>query len=227
MPAPLRSLPSHLCSCPESVCRCAVFEDDVVLADNFTSMLDAAMDELPDDWDVLMLGALGAVHPLYYACNFAHAMVAGGLRVPRGARQAFSDRKAVAVHEPLRPFGTHAYLISEAGARKLLAAAPKANYHVDVVAWGLRSLRLFAVHPLLAKQTHGDTTIGGMHDRSWLPKFTIDACTRSCNTRAKPYRPLFLPSCKTWTLTAPDVGSVNRGDAQTRVRILRGRGTRR
>ena len=61
MPAPLRSLPSHLCSCPESVCRCAVFEDDVVLADNFTSMLDAAMDELPDDWDVLMLGALGAV----------------------------------------------------------------------------------------------------------------------------------------------------------------------
>ena len=72
------------------------------------------MDELPEDWDVLLLGALGAVHPSYYWCNVLHASMAGGLRVPRGARDAFSDRKAVAIHSPLRPFGTHAYLISEA-----------------------------------------------------------------------------------------------------------------
>jgi len=154
-----------------------VFEDDVVLADNFTAMLHAAMDELPDDWDVLLLGALGAVHPNYYFFNGLHAFMAGGLRWPRGARQAFYGKKPVAVHTPLRPFGTHAYVISPAGAKKLLQAAPRANYHVDVVAWGLRKLKLFAVHPLLAKQTHGDTTIGGMHDRSWLPEIIIDPYT--------------------------------------------------
>ena len=146
-----------------------VFEDDVVLADNFTASLHAAMDELdelPDGWDVLLLGALGAVHPSYYCTNFLHAMMAGGLRWPRGARKAFyGGSKPVAVHTPLRPFGTHAYVVSEQGAKKLLAAAPRANYHVDVVAWGLRSLKLHAVHPLLAKQTHGDTTIGGASDR--------------------------------------------------------------
>lgn len=157
----------------------AVFEDDVVLADNFTSQLHAALEELPDDWDVLLLGALGAVHPSYYLMNTLHAVMAGGLRWPRGFRQAFfrkDDGKPVAVHTPLRPFGTHAYVISPSGARKLLAAAPRASYHVDVVAWGLRSLRLFAVHPLLAKQTHGDTTIGGQNDRTWLPEIIIDPC---------------------------------------------------
>lgn len=162
-----------------------VFEDDVVLADNFQADLAAAMAELPADWDVLLLGALGAVHPNYYAVNLPHAMLAGGCRIPRGAQRVFGPRgereeaagRRVALHEPLRPFGTHAYAISERGARKLLHAAPRANYHVDVVAWGMRSLRLFAVHPLLAKQTHGDTTIGGANDRSWLPNLVIDPYT--------------------------------------------------
>jgi hypothetical protein len=158
----------------------AVFEDDVILADNFTASLTAALDKLPDDWDVLMLGALGAVHPSYYACNLLHAMMAGGIRYPKGSRQAFSTGDGeVAIHVPMRPFGTHAYAISERGARKLLAAAPRANYHVDMVAWGVRHLRLFAVHPLLAKQTHDDTTIGGKEDRSYLPDIVIDPCVSS------------------------------------------------
>ena len=176
----------------------AVFEDDVILADNFTAMLHAAIDALPDDWDVLLLGALGAVHPSYYAVNFGHALLAGGCRWPRGARAAFKNKEGlpddgVAIHVPLRPFGTHAYALSERGARKLLAAAPRANYHVDVVAWGLRRLRLFAVHPLLARQTHEDTTIGGHQDRSFLPDFVIDHCTRThpqAHTLAHTARPL-------------------------------------
>lgn len=159
--------------------RAPVFEDDVILSDNFTAALSEALDTLPDDWDVLLLGALGAVHPAYYAVNVGHAVLAGGCRWPRGARKAFrSPPGQVAIHTPLRPFGTHAYALSERGARKLLARAPKANYHVDVVAWGMRNIKLFAVHPLLAKQTHDDTTIGGSSDRSWLPQMVIDQCAR-------------------------------------------------
>ena len=73
---------------------------------------------------------------------------------------------------PLRPAGTHAYVISPAGARKLLAGCPRANYHVDVAAWGLRALQLFCVNPLLAKQTHADTTIGGNQDFAWISSRT-------------------------------------------------------
>ena len=36
---------------------------------------------------------------------------------------------------------------------------------------GQRGLNLYCVNPLLAKQTHEDTTIGGMADRSWIPHF--------------------------------------------------------
>lgn len=144
---------------------------------------------------MLLLGALGAVHPSYYAFNVPHALAAGGLRWPRGARKAFKEHgrdDAVALHTPLRPFGTHAYAISESGARKLLAASPKASYHVDVIAWGLRKLNLYAVHPLLAKQTHGDTTIGGHNDRSWLPEIVIDQCERPAppgTAHAPPFGP--------------------------------------
>lgn len=130
-----------------------VFEDDVIVMPQFCSKLNAAMEHLPDDWDVLLLGAVGAVSPRYYHVNFLHAVFAGGLRWPRW--------HASDLHEPMRPFGTHAYVISERGAAKLLRKCPKVNYHVDVVAWGLRSLRLYAIHPLLAQQTHSDTTIGG------------------------------------------------------------------
>ena len=146
-----------------------VFEDDVVLADDFAARLESALAELPEDWDVLLVGAIGAVLPRKYGANILHAVGAGGMRWPRWLSET--------VHAPLRPFGTHAYVISAAGANKLLTRAPRASYHVDVVAWGMRGLNLFAVHPLLAKQTHGDTTIGGFEDRSWIPKFTIDSYT--------------------------------------------------
>lgn len=150
----------------------------VVLEDNFTAVLTEAMDELPDEWDVLLLGALGAVHPSYkYGINLMHAFAAGGMRWPR--------RRSHNLHTPLRPFGTHAYAISVAGARKLLAANPRASYHVDVIAWGQRDINLYAVHPLLAKQTHGDTTIGAR------PRG--ERCARASSSHAslpmRPYRP--------------------------------------
>ena len=146
-----------------------VFEDDVLLADGFKQKLAAAMENLPDDWDVLLLGTIGAISPKYYHVNLPHAVAAGGMRWPRWHAQD--------VHEPLRPFGTHAYLVSPKGAEELLRRCPRVNYHVDVVAWGLRGLRLFAIHPLLARQTHEDTTIDGASDRSWLPKLVIDPYT--------------------------------------------------
>jgi len=141
----------------------------VVLSDNFNAELSDALKQAPHDWDVILVGALGAVHPRYYWINLFHSILAGGMRWPRN--------HSAAILTPLRPFGTHAYALSVRGARKLLAAAPRASYHVDVIAWGTRGVKLYAVHPLLAKQTHGDTTIGGMADRSWLPSLTVDEYT--------------------------------------------------
>ncbi len=45
------------------------------------------------------------------------------------------ERKVVSksLHVPSRPGGTHAYLVTKQGAKKLLELLPKANYHVDMV----------------------------------------------------------------------------------------------
>lgn len=150
-----------------------IFEDDVVLEAEFGQRLEMALAQLraaDPEWDVLLLGAIGCVHPegatnLPQTLSYVHGLIAGGTR---RRRRLTADGT---VHVPFRPFGTHAYLISRSGAAKLLAQCPKANFHVDVVAWGQPTLRLYAIHPLLAKQTHADTTIGGLSHHRLPPLF--------------------------------------------------------
>ena len=65
-----------------------------------------------------------------------------------------------------RAFATHAYVVSPRGASKLLELCPRANFHVDCVAWGQPSLRLLCVHPLLASQAEAESTISRADD--WI-----------------------------------------------------------
>jgi glycosyl transferase family 25 len=127
-----------------------VFEDDAVLMPNFRQRLQAAMADLPASWDILLLGAFGCVRPdgVYGPKNIFRLFgwVGGGTRRIR------TLPGAAGLHVPWRPYGTHAYMVSPAGAKKLLAACPRANFHVDNVAWGVKSLELYCVHPLMAKQ---------------------------------------------------------------------------
>lgn len=166
-----------------------VFEDDVVLAEDFRRRAALALATLPPDgnWDALLLGALGCVHPRgRYGVNILPALVGGRWRRPRRVaamdlpKTDGCDGIAPGLFVPLCPYGMHAYCISPRGARKLLNRCPKASFHVDVVAWGYKDLEIFVCHPLLAWQTHNDTTIGGLHSQ-WLQKslpiFTVDQYT--------------------------------------------------
>merc|ERR1711971_919171 len=53
--------------------------------------------------------------------------------------------------------GTHAYVVSLAGAKKLLELLPKARYHVDLAAWSLKQLNLFACKEFLATQSFDES----------------------------------------------------------------------
>ena len=120
---------------PPFVCResddgaMIVFEDDVLLESEFTPRLTAALAQLraaDGEWDVLLLGAIGCVHPdgatsLPQGLAYVHGLVAGGAR----KRQSLTEDGTV--HVPFRPFGTHAYVISRRGAAKLLEKCPKAK----------------------------------------------------------------------------------------------------
>lgn len=114
--------------CVESGGPLIVFEDDALLAPDFLRRLDVALRELPEGWDVLLLGAFGCVHPsgVYGPRNiFKLFGWMGG-----GTRPTERLRGEAQLHVPWRPYGTHAYVVSRRGAQKLLDLCPRANFHV-------------------------------------------------------------------------------------------------
>ena len=128
--------------------ECAiVLEDDCELEPGFAETVDAALAELPQTWDVCLLGALGCAHPRgrHGGLNPMIGWYAGGTRRTR--------RLSESLFVPHKPAGTHAYLISSRGAAKLLRQLARATYHVDFVAWHpALGTELYSVHPFAAYQ---------------------------------------------------------------------------
>mmetsp|Transcript_69238 Transcript_69238/g.225524 ORF Transcript_69238/g.225524 Transcript_69238/m.225524 type:complete len:516 (-) Transcript_69238:141-1688(-) len=131
-----------------------VLEDDVIPYENFSenvATLQTELEALEDGWDVCLLGAIGCINPdkEKFYMRFYELGPGGGRPCPKGSStRTLSDHLFV----PHRPAGTHAYMISLKGARKLVERFPKARYHVDLAAWGVSHLKLVASNPFLATQ---------------------------------------------------------------------------
>lgn len=100
-----------------------VLEDDVELAPDFGARLREAVRAAPPGFHVLLLGSLWR-------------MPAGVVNDALEAVSAFG--------------GTHAYVLSRAGARHLLAAHPRANFHIDIQVSSTPGLRLYATRKRVA-----------------------------------------------------------------------------
>lgn len=123
-------------------------EDDVVFDDNFRSRLEAVAAEFPPDFDVIYLGC--------QACTGQERATTKAVLQLVGLRHPAHD---VSPHiwVPPSAFGTHCYIVSAAGARKLLAAVKgRINTHIDKMMnalMGSGAINAYAVRPLLATQT--------------------------------------------------------------------------
>lgn len=136
-----------------------VFEDDVELVDGFKEKLLSNMLKLraekpeDQDFDVILLGAIGRVHPqakdAIGSLFFSHYI--GGKR----PLKLINDYR----YQPRRPAGTHAYMVSRKGAEKLLKLCSKATYHVDLDAWRHPDLDITMFRPMLAYQTFEHTSL--------------------------------------------------------------------
>lgn len=157
-----------------------VLEDDAIVSDGFYQRAQQMIDELQDNvefrdkWDVLLLGAFSCVHPdgRQGVANRGQAFLLGDGRRPR--------RVTSHIHIPHRPLGTHAYILSQRGARKLLSLASRATWHVDCVIWGIRELNLFLCDPMLAFQdAESPSSLGAVTKgvETWLPKWKMDEYT--------------------------------------------------
>jgi len=117
-----------------------VFEDDVKILHNFNEKLDQVLREAPANWDFINLGALDA--------RVGNEYVSPLLR----------DGAA---------YGTHCYLISNRGARKMaLWDAKDLNYGIDLQI-ARSPYKLYYTKDALANQVSaGSSTLGGI--MSWV-----------------------------------------------------------
>eukprot|EP00418_Pyrodinium_bahamense_P002344 CAMPEP_0179023442 /NCGR_PEP_ID=MMETSP0796-20121207/6931_1 /TAXON_ID=73915 /ORGANISM="Pyrodinium bahamense, Strain pbaha01" /LENGTH=490 /DNA_ID=CAMNT_0020719351 /DNA_START=69 /DNA_END=1542 /DNA_ORIENTATION=- len=132
-----------------------VLEDDVVLYPDFNQRLQGLLDELPADWDVCLLGAVGCIATDREAFYMKlYGLITGGGRPSPGRTREVSPN----VYVPYRPAGTHAYVVSQKGAAALMRMCPRPRYHVDLTAWSLKDLKLYAAKDQLATQRFDDDT---------------------------------------------------------------------
>jgi GR25 family glycosyltransferase involved in LPS biosynthesis len=134
--------------------RCLVMEDDAALVPGFAEGLRRALDDVPEDFDVLLLGC-------FFMCNkqrrYAWTHRVAGMVMPYPPRQ--DTRTWGSVFVPERFGGTHCYVLSAKGCRTLMATIPRVNFHIDV-AMNHPDIALYAVHPDLAFQRDmADSTI--------------------------------------------------------------------
>eukprot|EP00930_Biecheleria_cincta_P049748 TRINITY_DN34948_c0_g1_i1.p1 TRINITY_DN34948_c0_g1~~TRINITY_DN34948_c0_g1_i1.p1 ORF type:complete len:428 (-),score=72.35 TRINITY_DN34948_c0_g1_i1:114-1397(-) len=142
----------------EDIPYVVVLEDDVVLYPDFTEKLKTLLEELPEGWDVCLLGAVGCVNQDREPLSMkSYGWLTGGSRASPGKTRTISPHLFV----PYKPAGTHAYMISRKGAEVLANACPKARFHVDLTAWSVPQLKLYCAKDYLATQRfdESDTTV--------------------------------------------------------------------
>lgn len=110
-----------------------IMEDDVRLVPGFRTKLRNAMAEVPDDWDIFLLG--------YFELVAHDGPCAPLTRARRVSRRVFVPALAA---------GFHCYMVSAKGARKL--AHTRAGFHIDVQVAAMRGLNIYAAIPPLATQ---------------------------------------------------------------------------
>lgn len=123
-----------------------VMEDDADLVPTFAAGLQRALADVPDDFDILVLGC-------FYLCakdrKYAWPHELTRMFVPHALRSDLRTWGSVFVPEFFA--GSHCYVVSKRGCEKLLNLYPKAGYHIDLD-MNHPSLNVYAVSPDLAFQ---------------------------------------------------------------------------
>jgi GR25 family glycosyltransferase involved in LPS biosynthesis len=107
-----------------------VFEDDIIISDNFNEILQNAMNELPKDYDILYLGLRDSICKPPKDISFNY------------------------IYKPLFPLLTHAMIISKNGLNKLVKYITKINDHIDyLIARNKDKLNIYATKEKVVNQS--------------------------------------------------------------------------
>ena len=132
-----------------------IFEDDVVLEDNFNEKLKLALQDVPKDYDILYLGCTGCDEEQEF--NTVKFMATLWM-----SPKTFNPPRKITdnISIPSAAFATHAYIVSRKGATKLLDQLDgKLHHHIDICIQNLvldNQIESYSVTPRIAYQTSTD-----------------------------------------------------------------------
>ena len=128
----------------DDMASCLILEDDADLVPDFVPSIRRWWREVPTGFDFVAVGNFANVGDTPRWHELLHTAFNGG-----GSSETLSEH----VYRPSLLMGTHAYIVSLNGARKLLDLLPRANGHVDIrIGNKLRQLKAYGLRPALAYQ---------------------------------------------------------------------------
>lgn len=116
-----------------------ILEDDVIFVN--PENIKKYFKQVPNDWDIIYVGSYGS------AIDPNICLLQKNIKVGKN------------VIIPCYTSGTHAYIISDTSANKLLKALPKAEYHVDIAINLKKELKKYAFSPSIINQNLSKTDI--------------------------------------------------------------------
>lgn len=177
-----------------------IAEDDIILTDDFPQRLPVVLNAMPTDTDILAIGCYGCdtrINPFSIAF-----WLTGDMRDWSKYREVNSE-----IVEPLVAVGAHAYIITNAGARKLLELFDsRIHTHVDAqIQEFVRSngIHYYALRDRIAYQTSGDSNLQpSTNTSSNFPRLITDVLK-------KIYIDHYFTADYTWNLSVLRVGNIN------------------
>lgn len=110
-----------------------IFEDDIFLKEDWKTILNIALKELPDDWDILTLGNTGIKFKFdKYETPF-HFIFYNIISLLNLGNKKYNNTSFHNITIPYFFTGAYGYAISNNGAKKLLNLINDINFHIDVL----------------------------------------------------------------------------------------------
>lgn len=142
-----------------------ILEDDAIFSADFDQVLQKSLDHLPTDWDLLYLGCFGLCKPKDQY-DFTDRLQSNWLRDEFSIEGKTHGPSTLSSYSrlgvPEAPLGAYAYVISNAGARKLLNFIQEDGIlnHIDIQINHYRDrLNIYYVYPSIVQQDYSSSAI--------------------------------------------------------------------
>jgi len=133
-----------------------ILEDDIYFIKNFQKKLNSILEELPKDYDILYIGAVGLSNKkISFDFNLIFKLISN--------KNNKQDTNYKNIFCPIFPLGTHGYIISNKGCKKILKMFNKVNYHIDFqINYNNKNLNTYASTKKLVHQNWKDSNNSDM-----------------------------------------------------------------